>query len=122
MTGDKMDEPGAGSPGLAAVIKALGFEADDIEALGDSSPWRPVLCPFHNDKHPSASASTKIGGFCCHACGVKGDAWQLILLFKGIPKEEFGRAVEWAAANVGYTSPLRRREAPEPWHSPWASE
>jgi DNA primase len=117
-----MDEHGTRPPGLAEVIKALGFEADAIEALGDSSPWRPVLCPFHDDKHPSASASTEVGGFACHACGIKGDSWSLILQFKGIPKEEFGRAVEWAAANVGYISTSRRREPEEPWRSPWAPE
>ena len=29
-----------------------------------------VCCPFHNDRHPSMKIDK---GFCCFACGAKGD-------------------------------------------------
>jgi DNA primase len=108
-------------PDLAEVIRALGFDAAGVEALGGRSGWRSVRCPFHDDTNASASANVSVGAFACHACGVQGDSWSLIMRFENIPKEEFRRAVEWARAHVGYeTAYAAKRKTPRPYVSPWA--
>ena len=38
-----------------------------------ASGWAQCRCPFHEDKHASASVNLSTGGFRCHGCGVKGD-------------------------------------------------
>lgn len=38
--------------------------------------WRPLRCPFHNEKHASASAC--LTGFKCHVCDIYGDAISVI--------------------------------------------
>ena len=43
-----------------------------------SSNWRAVKCPFHDDS--SASASVCNSGFCCHACGIKGNAVTMVAM------------------------------------------
>lgn len=35
--------------------------------------WRIAKCPFHDDTHASLSINIAHGGYCCHACGAKGD-------------------------------------------------
>lgn len=35
--------------------------------------WKTAKCPFHDDKHASLSINIGHGGYCCHACGAKGD-------------------------------------------------
>jgi hypothetical protein len=42
----------------------------ELKGVGD---WRLAKCPFHDDKHASLSVNVKHGGYCCHACGAKGD-------------------------------------------------
>jgi hypothetical protein len=34
--------------------------------------WAKVICPFHDDNHPSLSINLKVGCFKCHSCGAKG--------------------------------------------------
>jgi hypothetical protein len=34
--------------------------------------WTKVICPFHDDNHPSLSINLKEGYFKCHSCGAKG--------------------------------------------------
>jgi DNA primase len=31
-----------------------------------------VICPFHDDTHPSLSINLEAGWYKCHACGAKG--------------------------------------------------
>jgi hypothetical protein len=112
---------GGERPELADVIRALGFDAAEIDGLDGRSGWRSVRCPFHDDKTASASANISIGGFVCYACGVRGDVWSLIMQFENIPKHEFRRAVEWARSHVGYEdSYVSRKQPPRPFVSPWA--
>jgi DNA primase len=113
---------GGERPELAEVIRALGFDADEIDGLDGRSGWRSVRCPFHEDKNASASANIVLGGFVCYACDVRGDVWSLIMRFENIPKTEFRKAVEWARAHVGYedTYKAKKEQRRRPYVSPWA--
>jgi len=60
--------------------------------------WASMLCPFHDDKHQSASVNTNEGAFRCHTCGVKGDSYSLIQEREGIG---FRDAIEFGARVFG---------------------
>lgn len=52
-----------------------------LEYYGAENPpegpgWKTMLCPFHEEKRPSARSNGK--GFICNGCGVRGDAISLI--------------------------------------------
>ena len=34
--------------------------------------WAKVICPFHDDHHPSLSINLKEGFFKCHSCDARG--------------------------------------------------
>ncbi|SVD90704.1 uncharacterized protein METZ01_LOCUS443558 [marine metagenome] len=40
--------------------------------LSTSQDWATVICPFHDDHHPSLSINLNKGCFKCHSCGAKG--------------------------------------------------
>lgn len=40
--------------------------------LNQRRGWVTLLCPLHDDTHPSLSVNLSTGGFICHACGAKG--------------------------------------------------
>ena len=40
--------------------------------LTSNGEWL-VICPFHDDHHPSMNVNIKTGLFFCHSCGAKGD-------------------------------------------------
>ncbi|MGW6624249.1 CHC2 zinc finger domain-containing protein [Nocardia sp. NPDC055002] len=46
--------------------------------------WIPTLCPFHGDSTQSASVSYQNNAFNCFTCGVKGDAWKLLMKFEEV--------------------------------------
>ena len=72
----------------AALEQAL------IEA-GATIRGRSVLCPFHDDKHPSGSIyeNEKIWRYKCMACGAGGDVFDIRALVAGTsPGEELKRA------------------------------
>ena len=53
-----------------------------LEYYGADNPpegpgWKNMLCPFHEEKNPSARSNGK--GFICMGCGVKGDALALLM-------------------------------------------
>jgi hypothetical protein len=54
--------------------------------------WQPVRCPFHDDRHASASLNLHSKRFNCHACGVHGDAIDLVMEAESMTIRE---AVEW---------------------------
>ncbi|MDQ3797604.1 MAG: CHC2 zinc finger domain-containing protein [Pseudomonadota bacterium] len=41
-------------------------------ALPTRNDWLTACCPFHEDHRPSLSVNLVHGGFCCHACGMRG--------------------------------------------------
>lgn len=65
-------------PSIVAVLDRHGLEV--VERTG----WRPVRCPYHDDSTASASVNTDLGAFTCHACGVKGDVYKLLMYREGI--------------------------------------
>lgn len=46
--------------------------------------WFSMKCPFHNDRHNSASATTDENAFCCFACQIKGDGYAIIMAKEGV--------------------------------------
>lgn len=60
-------------PSIAAVLSQHGVD------VAERTGWRPVRCPYHDDSTASASVNTDIGRFNCHACGVKGDVYDLLM-------------------------------------------
>lgn len=55
--------------------------------------WFSMKCPFHDDRHNSASATRDENAFCCFACQIKGDAYAIIMAKEGV---EFREAVNIA--------------------------
>lgn len=70
---------------LWEVLAYFGLDYD-IPAHG----WQSVVCPFHEDRTPSASVGQT--QFNCHACGVRGDAIDLIMEQLGL---EFNEALDF---------------------------
>lgn len=48
------------------------------------SGWAACCCPFHQDKHASASVNLQSGAFRCHACGARGDLVRFHMKFTGL--------------------------------------
>jgi len=46
--------------------------------------WFSMKCPFHDDRHNSASATRDDNAFCCFACQIKGDAYAIIMAKEGV--------------------------------------
>ena len=46
--------------------------------------WFSMKCPFHNDRHNSASATRDDNAFCCFACQIKGDGYAIIMAKEGV--------------------------------------
>ncbi len=55
--------------------------------------WFSMKCPFHDDRHNSASATRDDNAFCCFACQMKGDGYAIIMAKEGV---EFREAVSIA--------------------------
>ena len=72
---------------LGAVLKHYAPKGivlpPDRAALGR---WTKIRCPFHDDRRPSASVNALY--FRCHACGMHGDAIQLVMEKEGIGFKE----------------------------------
>ena len=66
-----------------ADIVALARRLTTLHANHDESRYTG-LCPFHSDHHPSfvvwPATEDKPGRFCCHPCGLGGDAIELCRL------------------------------------------
>ena len=46
--------------------------------------WFSMKCPFHEDRHNSASATRDENAFCCFACQIKGDGYAIIMAKEGV--------------------------------------
>ena len=46
--------------------------------------WFSMKCPFHDDRHNSASATRDENAFYCFACQVKGDGYAIIMAKEGV--------------------------------------
>lgn len=50
--------------------------------------WFSMKCPFHDDRHNSASANRDENVFCCFACQIKGDGYAIIMQKEGVQFRE----------------------------------
>ena len=55
--------------------------------------WKKMKCCFHDDSHASAQVNFEDEYFMCFACGVKGDAIDIIKYKEGV---EYAEAVKFA--------------------------
>lgn len=66
---------------ISPILEHYGFEP-----VEDGRGWHPVKCAFHGETDASASViTTEEQAFNCHACGMRGNAVQLIM-----KKEDLG--------------------------------
>lgn len=79
---------------IGDVLEHYGADMTRIAETG----WRPLKCPFHDDRIASASVNVEHGAFACHACGMRGDA---IALIKKNEHTSYRGAIEWAAKIFG---------------------
>lgn len=79
---------------ISAVLEFYGADLTRVTASG----WRPVKCPFHDDRIASASVNLDMGMFVCHACNISGDAIKLIRLMENL---DYKGAREFAERQFG---------------------
>lgn len=63
--------------------------------------WQKIRCPIHEDGTASASVNTTENVFVCHACGVKGDTYKIIMEKEGVG---FREAITIAETITGESS------------------
>lgn len=60
-------------PPIKEVLEHYG-----ADYVPDDDRWRPMKCPFHEDRSASASVYTGKQLFRCHACDIGGDSFDVI--------------------------------------------
>jgi len=50
--------------------------------------WRSMKCPFHSDRHASATVNNEVNAFSCFACSIKGDLFKIIMEQEGVTFSE----------------------------------
>jgi len=60
------------------VLSFFGRYVGQLKRLNDQE--YKFLCPFHDDKDPSANVNVRTSAWFCHACGAKGSAVDLVML------------------------------------------
>src|SRR5512137_370403 len=60
------------------VLAFFGRYVGQLKRLNDQE--YKFLCPFHDDKDPSANVNVRSSAWFCHACGAKGSAVDLVML------------------------------------------
>jgi len=81
---------------IALVLKTYG--ADRVPS---GRGWRSMKCPFHPDRHASATVSNDDNAFICFACEVKGDIFKIIMDKEGITFNEAKSRAETIAGTSG---------------------
>lgn len=61
-------------PSLEAVLTRHG-----LDRLNEGPGHRKVLCPYHDERRPSATANYDTGRFNCFACSRAGDVYALLM-------------------------------------------
>ena len=70
-------------------VKERSDISDIARAIGlNLNRANKCLCPFHNEKTPSFSISSKKQIFKCFSCGEKGDSIALVAKLKGLSNYE----------------------------------
>lgn len=90
-----------------SIKEYLHYIGADIPAEGNG--WRKMKCCFHNDSHASAAVNFDKNAFVCHACGVKGDTYSLIMHQERIDFSEAKQFAETvlASGNAAVRKPDR---------------
>lgn len=64
----------------------------DIRYRREHRGWQKVKCPSefhrHGDRNPSASVNLPIGQYHCHACSLKGDGFDLMMVLHGLKAKD----------------------------------
>jgi CHC2 zinc finger len=82
-----------------------GYAARFGITLIHKGKWRSVLCPFHDDHHPSMRVNTESGGWVCMSCGVSGgDVLAFHMARHGM---EFMAAARALGAVIGGAAPAQ---------------
>lgn len=85
-------------PEIPIVPILIHYGFDEYELKDYPHGWFKVRCAFHGETNPSASYSTELNGFNCHACGVSGDAIKIVQSQEGC---EFPEALRKACELAG---------------------
>jgi DNA primase len=64
---------------IAPVLEHYG-----AKQLRECWGWQKMRCPVHDDSTASASVNVEENVFVCHACGVKGDTYTIIMEKEGV--------------------------------------
>ena len=56
--------------------------------LRETLGWQKMKCVVHEDSTASASVNVTENAFACHACGVKGDTYKIIMEKEGVGYRE----------------------------------
>jgi DNA primase len=46
--------------------------------------WRSMKCPFHSDRHASATVNNEVNAFNCFTCDIKGDIFKVVMIQEGV--------------------------------------
>lgn len=46
--------------------------------------WRSMRCPFHSDRHASATVNNEANAFNCFTCDIKGDIFKVVMIQEGV--------------------------------------
>lgn len=80
-------------PPIEPILKHYG-----AERIPTGVGWLKMKCPFHGDGHASASLHSEEKLFVCHGCGIKGNAYNIIMKHEGVT---FRAALEIAKGIIG---------------------
>ena len=77
-------------------LMEVALDRYNVHFVSTRSGWQPVRCPnelghAHGDTNPSASLHLGYGAINCHGCGLKGDAYSIVM---DIEQLDFRAAVE----------------------------
>lgn len=100
----RMSRPEVPTIPIVQVLEFYGF--DPCELKDHPHGWFKVRCAFHGESQASASYSTDLNAFNCHACSMSGDSIKIIRLME--PDLSFQEAVTKGCeiANIGNQEPM----------------
>lgn len=75
-------------PAIDAILEHYG-----ARPISPRRGWFSIKCPFHDDRHASATVNVDESAFCCFACQIKGDGFAIIMQKEGV---EFREAISIA--------------------------
>lgn len=92
-------------PDITAILEHYGARVPTRRG------WFSMKCPFHDDRHNSASATRDENAFCCFACQIKGDGYAIIMQKEGVGFREAIGIAERILNASGKILPQRTRRS-----------